>query len=610
MSTLEFPLGGAARDVRTEWRRRWTDATPTTQTRIQVGAFLTVVVIAYHYSLRTLVQSLNLDTPLAYIGLVPAIALGLAAVRSRPRSPEPAIHDRQLDYIVGIPLLLIAAGMNLALPRRLSTMFWVWRIDLLSLPFFVAGVAAIIFGVRALWRQRLPVAYLFLAWPLPYSVLLLRELGTFTGFTLSGLRLALHVVHVATATNVGDGSVFRVVHAGKPFSLSVVSACAGVNGMVGFLLVGMAFGAVVTGPRLRKSLWLAGGLLLLWLVNLGRLLFIFWTGQEFGEHFAIKVLHPFVGLVTFNLGVLAMLVLLKPFRLRIGLPGMGAEASRRQDTAVKVRRRSPAVPTVYAAIAVVLVLGTIIGVSNANLRAYDLVAGATGEPKLASYLAYPASPAGWKANFSAQYDWAKPYFGESSTWYRYSYTSTLSGGDLHATLPVIADVIDSKDLFSFSAYGVEACYKFHGYSLRNLAQVSLGGGIAGQALSYTAKNHGDWSIVYWIWPVKNGSSTRYERVILYMLNTSDGTVSAPGIGGITNIHGSLNPKDATQNRLIAVRAFLVAFAREIVRGQVNVAQGSVLSRPRASAAKVPFIINGKLNPLIHANHDFPTTVRS
>ena len=242
------------------------------------------------------------------------------------------------------------------------------------------------------------------------------------------------------------------------------------------------------------------------------------------------------------------------------------------------------------------------GVSNAGLRAYDIVAGATGEPKLASYLAYPASPVGWKANFSEEFNWAKPYFGESSTWYRYVYSSTLSGGDLHADLPVIADVVDTKDLFSFSAYGVEACYRFHGYSLRNVVQVNLGGGITGQALSYTAKNHGDWSIVYWIWPVKNGSSTRYERVIFYMLNTGDTPISAPGATGLTNVRGSLNPRDESQRRLLAVRAFLVAFAREVVHSQGTVAQGSVLARPvPARPQKIPFIVNGKVNPVILAN---------
>jgi hypothetical protein len=268
MSTADFSLLTTARDWRSEWRARWVRASPQTRSRIQVGVLVAAVVAAYHYSLTTLVQSLNLDTPLAYIGLVPVIAAGLAALRSRPRQAEPAIHDRQLDYIVGLPLLAVALATNLLLPRRLSAMFWVWRIDLLSLPFFVAGVSAVLFGVRALWRQRLAVGYLFLAWPVPYSLLLLRELGAFTGLTLDGLRTLLHVVPVATPLPSSDGSVFTVVHNGHPFSLSVVSACAGVNGMVGFLLVGLAFAAAVTGPRLRKALWLTLGLVLLWTVSL------------------------------------------------------------------------------------------------------------------------------------------------------------------------------------------------------------------------------------------------------------------------------------------------------------------------------------------------------
>jgi exosortase/archaeosortase family protein len=612
MSATDLSLLTAARDWRSEWHDRWQQASTATRTRIQVGVFLAVVVVAYHYSLNTLLQSLNLDTPLAYIGLVPVIALGLAAVRSRPRYQEPAIYDRQLDYIVGLPLLAVALAMNVLLPKRLSAMFWVWRIDLLSLPFFVAGVAAIIFGVRALWRQRLAVAYLFLAWPVPYSFLLLRELNTFTTLTLHALRGALHHVHVATQVPSSDGSLFNIVHHGRPFQLSVVSACAGVNGMVGFLLVGTAFGAVVTGPRLRKTLWLFGGLALLWFINLGRLLFIFWTGQEFGEHFAIKVLHPFVGLITFNIGVIIMLLLLKPVGLRIGLASKTGEPSTadRDKPADQINHsvvsRPLAVPAVYSAIALLAVVGVVVGVTNSNLRSYDLVASATGEPKLASYLAYPASPSGWSATFDTQFDWAKPYFGETSSWYRYSYTSNVGGGgDLQANLPITADVVNTSNLFSFSAYGVEACYRFHGYSLQDVAQVSLGGGITGQALSYNTKNHTDWSIVYWIWPIKNGNSTRYERVILYMLNTGGGSLRAPSVTGLTNLHGSLSPTDQAQRRLIAVRAFLVSFAREVIKGQASVAQGARLSRESPSVP--PLIVNGHWN--IPALHNRQTTTK-
>lgn len=213
-----------------------------------------------------------------------------------------------------------------------------------------------------------------------------------------------------------------------------------------------------------------------------------------------------------------------------------------------------------------------LGITNSNLRSYDLVASATGEPRLASFLASPGSPTGWSPTFSEKYDWAKP--GESSLWYRYSYSPSFGSSDLSANLPVFADVINTSDLSSFSAYGVEACYRFHGYSLRDVAQVNLGGGINGQALSYSTKSHQNWSIVYWIWPVLNGGSTRYERIILYMLDSGKDQVQAPGVTGITNVRGSLNWTNQDQRNLLAVRSFLVAFARETIKNQPRAVTGS------------------------------------
>ena len=164
-----------------------------------MGALLAVTVIAYSYSLTTLWQLADLNSPLAYVSLVPVIALILAGVNSRPRQPEPAIHDRQTDYIVGVPLMAAALCANLFLPSKLSAMFWVWRIDLLTLPFFVAGAVAVIFGVRVLWRQKVAVAFLFLAWPYPYTSVLLGVLNAFTTATLFALTKILHVVHVGDA---------------------------------------------------------------------------------------------------------------------------------------------------------------------------------------------------------------------------------------------------------------------------------------------------------------------------------------------------------------------------------------------------------------------------
>jgi hypothetical protein len=80
--------------------------------------------------------------------------------------------------------------------------------------------------------------------------------------------------------------------------------------------------------------------------------------------------------------------------------------------------------------------------------------------------------------------------------------------------------------------------------------------------------------VYWVWPVKTGIQTRYERVILYMLDTADGRVAisrdAPDVKGVP---GALVPGRSVDTRLITIRGFLVAFAREIIRGQTHITEG-------------------------------------
>ena len=136
----------AARKRCDQARLLWIEALPRTRTVGADGRPAAVTIIAYSYSLTTLVQLADLNSPLAYVSLVPMIALILAGVNSRPSQPEPAIHDRQTDYIVGVPLMAAALCANLFLPSKLSAMFWVWRIDLLTLPFFVAGAVAVIFG--------------------------------------------------------------------------------------------------------------------------------------------------------------------------------------------------------------------------------------------------------------------------------------------------------------------------------------------------------------------------------------------------------------------------------------------------------------------------------
>jgi exosortase len=569
MSIVESPILRPAYAWHRSSLAEWSALEEKTQTRCKIVVLVGLVFLAYHYSLVSLLQTVGLDTPLAYVGLVPIIAAGLAWLNRHPRAKEPPIHDRQLDYIIGLTLVAAAVVAAVVMPGRMGDMYWVDRIDLLFLPLFVAGATVLLFGVRVAWRQKVALGYLFLGWPWIYTTVLLGTLGGFTSLTLSGLNAALKVVPVAQ-TVPGNAGLYQVIHHGRVFPISVVTACSGVDGMVGFFLIGAALAATVSGSWIRKSLWLATGLVLLWITNLARLLLIFWTGEKAGEHVALGILHPVAGLVVFCLGVALMALLMRPFGLnRVASTG---------TVRTRVRSGLNAAPRVFAALGVLLVSAVILSVNDSSLKSYNLVATATGEPKIGSFLADPANPTGWAATFETEYTINKPLFGEDSRWFRYLYASTSPGlSNLHSTLPITADVIDAGSLSGFDAYGVTACYSFHGYTLRDVDTVNLGDGINGQALSYSGgSTNQNWSIVYWIVPVDTGSGTRFERVILYLQNTPAGTVSiSPGTAGSAQLTDATKSVDPVQRRLLTNQDFLVAFARQVIAGQIHQADTGV-----------------------------------
>ena len=228
-------------------------------------------------------------------------------------------------------------------------------------------------------------------------------------------------------------------------------------------------------------------------------------------------------------------------------------------------------PKVYVAVAIVVVAALVIGISNVGLRTYNLVAGVAGQAKLTAYIQGPVAPSGWHSQYETSFEWAKPLFGDTSIWNRYILHAE-GGGTLHTNVPVVADVINTPDLSSFSAFGVEDCYTFHGYPLADVTQVALVGGVTGQAMSYTSQQYGSWSIVYWIVPVKmDDGSTSYERIVLYVQNSGQGVL----VKGLTtgdslrNIGGSLNASNEADRALINNRTFLVAFADQLLYAQAS-----------------------------------------
>lgn len=521
---------------------------------IRFSTVLLLTVVAYRYSLLTLLRGLTLDTPLADLALVPVIVLILILVRALLPHDEPDIHDRYLDYMIGLPLLAAALVMVLVLPIRLSSFYWLWRIDLLSLPLFVAGAVCTVFGLRALWRIRVAIAFLFLAWPLPYVMVLNGELDRVTAITLGALRLVLHVVPLAQSVPSPDQSLFSVSHGSNRFAISVGSACSGVNGMVGFGLVGLAFASLVRGRLSAKLLWLGAGLALIWSLDIARILLIFAAGDRWGETFALQILHPIVGLAFFNVGVVAMILLLPVFHLRVWIPRRRATTSRMAEGR-KASLRKPAVKHAGVAIAILAVLAGFVAVADADMQHYELLAQDFGPPRLVALSVATATVPGWSQTETASYPWVTRYFGDGATWDRFEFARPAEDATTFSPFaPVTLDVISTGNLHTFSAFGLEACYRFHDYRILATQRVDLGAGIIGHTIvSMTASGSSiaTWNAVYWEWPVITSTGLRYERVVL---NVTQADRGSQAIGFLTGFARQIVASTAAESAPVGASA--------------------------------------------------------
>lgn len=532
------------------------------------------VLAAYHYSLGMTMHTLGADSPLAYLGLVPLIALALGFVAISPRRGEPEVHDRFLDRMVAVPGFVVCLVVMIVVPPRLSSFFWLNRIDLLTLPIFVASTVALLFGARALIRCRSAILFLLLAWPVPYRAALEVGLDGFTKLSAKAVGAVLHFLPIATPVPVLEGG-FRVDGPGGAFNLVVATQCSGANGLLGFLLIAGAATLVTAGKTSRKVLWLVAGSAVVWLFNVVRILIVFAAGKFWGESVALDGFHPYTGLVTFSLATAIMVWVMPKFGLRLGLGSI--------RPAALTHSTHRAVPRWRTAAIVCLVLSFVVGVFDSGLSAYDPVISALGTPRVTAFNSALDSVTGFTGRPVDHFDWSKRFFGEKSDWTRYEFAGQGADG-LTSQLPVTADVVTTDDSQTFNDFGVEACYRFHGYDVENLREVDIGRGQTASMLTWTDQTQAGtgqkpirWTALYWYWPVASHGTIRYQRVILLFNTSSGGNVTAPpvskqltrqlGLGLDERLHGlddqPLAKRDAQ------VREFLVGFAQRLVAGSTS-----------------------------------------
>ncbi|MGH9176699.1 MAG: archaeosortase/exosortase family protein, partial [Vicinamibacterales bacterium] len=264
-----------------------------------------LVALAFPFSAMSLWTGLQTDTPLAYQGLIPIVAF-LTAVGQARRRPSYVWRDWVTEAIVAAPFLIAAVAMMYAGPRLGSIYFWLNRNDLLALACFGVAVSIVVFGVGAVFRSWFAVLYLFLLWPAPYRDSLAGIVDTITSATVVSLEWLLQQAGVSSIVPLGS-AVFQITGPSGASVVGVDSPCSGASGIFGFLIIATPVLYLVSGRLTRKLGWLAGGIALLWLMNLLRIVVLFAIAARSGTDSSLfEWAHLSLGMVLFAIAMFVM----------------------------------------------------------------------------------------------------------------------------------------------------------------------------------------------------------------------------------------------------------------------------------------------------------------
>lgn len=525
-------------------------------------AFVVVSAVAYSYTLSSFVDYLRLDTPLAYLPLMPAFAIGIAWMavrRSHPKAPSGEGHE--LDFWLGVPLLLVALLMITLMPVFWSTFYWIDRIDVISFALFVCGAVTLLYGVAWLWRLRAAILLLFLMWPALYIQALPKALDLTTTATNSVVGALVASVPIGVSRGADPSLLTINTRNGTSLIVALGTACSGANAVFGFILIGSVVASTLRGSLVRKLAWLFVGTGLAFVGNLLRLISILALAAVGQPSFALGAYHEFIGLVVFTTVVISALILSRNFGLRFSEPKRPSNQTYARTWPRPIGHRLPSLAVTVFLLAVVCVTA----VADRDLGRY-----ATWITNDGRAAAQPFSsgtlPQGWTVQHLNSYSWAGQYFGLGSDFDRYVVVADNQ--------MVVADVVRTRDAGSLNTFTLEACFLFHSFSIRRSTRTDLGHGVTAVLLDYDDPASGKrWATVSWAWPVREGSGMRYERIALtsdLLRGSAVPPVASPSDGlarpilwlssGILDVHknGSDPSFDAVNARIEGLATALVA----------------------------------------------------
>ena len=439
-------------------------------------------------------RSFDPSSPLVFVPFVPFAALAVATTRWRGAADEPvALPQRGADAIIGGFFLLTAGLVSYEAPRIFSTETLTWRADLLSLAPFTAGLIALLYGGRVLFRLRSAVLLLTAMSPALYRPLLAPLRTWLDSGTFALLSALQHLFFWYSAADTRSGQLVTL-HGARSFTVSVTQACAGGGAVLGGLLLAGTVGLVTTGSIRRKLAWGAVAVALAWVGNIVRLLVLFGVGYRYDVATMMGTLHDWLGAICLSLSLTVALLLVHPF----GLTFFARVPHPTPHRALSRLSRPALATTIVAAVTLVIP-------SAAATGRFDFFAGRSRTAEVSAQQAIRDVPG---VTPLAPISWAPAFFGAHAIWSRW----LVFDAQTPTSLPTSIDIVHTADSARFDTYGLAACYGFHRYQLSHQATTSLPGNRIGESIVYRDRSTGAHvTVLAWRQRLLTGG---FERVVV------------------------------------------------------------------------------------------------
>jgi hypothetical protein len=116
-----------------------------------------------------------------------------------------------------------------------------------------------------------------------------------------------------------------------------------------------------------------------------------------------------------------------------------------------------------------------------------------------------ATPPGWRLMDVAPMDSWRSLFGPSTV-------AAVMDVMSPSRTDIGVQAILTRDAGTFTTYGVENCYIFHGYTLQGVHRVALGNGVIGTMVDF--RDPARAATLYWLQPVQTPQGLFHERIEL------------------------------------------------------------------------------------------------